>query len=233
MRKITIDFANCSCSKVAGYLGEKNATELKIIKPADLSGSKFLVAFMISGEVLRSKLFEADEEIKVKLWKQLTQDTTLYVQLESYDESEDYLGKSAVAKLVFQKSLNGSDAVTDTDDEDLISDITANTTMRKKLADNADVLVKFCVSDSGEILFDGKQIGNGNNSDGFSPIVNATEIEGGHRVTITDAEGKKSFDILDGKDYVLTEADKTEIAEITAGIIDTALLNAIGSGVLE
>jgi hypothetical protein len=33
--------------------------------------------------------------------------------------------------------------------------------------------------------------------------------------------------------YVLTEADKTEIAELSAGLIDTALLSAIGSGVLE
>lgn len=52
-------------------------------------------------------------------------------------------------------------------------------------------------------------------SGGFSPIVNITEIEGGHRVTITDIDGEKTFDVLDGidgNDYVLTEADKTEIA---------------------
>lgn len=34
-----------------------------------------------------------------------------------------------------------------------------------------------------------------------------------------------------GNDYVLTEADKNEIAEIAAGLIDTALLTIIGSGV--
>lgn len=34
-----------------------------------------------------------------------------------------------------------------------------------------------------------------------------------------------------GNDYVLTEADKTEIAEQAAGLIDTALLTIIGSGV--
>lgn len=75
--------------------------------------------------------------------------------------------------------------------------------------------------------------GGGSGSDGFSPIVNITEIEGGHRVTITDAEGTKTFDVLDGKDYVLTDADKSEIAELTAEIIDTSLASAIGTGVLE
>lgn len=34
-----------------------------------------------------------------------------------------------------------------------------------------------------------------------------------------------------GNDYVLTKADKTEIAEQAAGLIDTALLTIIGSGV--
>ena len=35
---------------------------------------------------------------------------------------------------------------------------------------------------------------------GFSPGVSVTAIAGGHRVTITDASGEKSFDVLDGKD---------------------------------
>jgi hypothetical protein len=35
--------------------------------------------------------------------------------------------------------------------------------------------------------------------DGFSPTVAVTEIEGGHRVTITDAEGTETFDVMDGE----------------------------------
>ena len=35
---------------------------------------------------------------------------------------------------------------------------------------------------------------------GFSPTVSVEDITGGHRVTITDAEGDKSFDVMDGKD---------------------------------
>ena len=53
--------------------------------------------------------------------------------------------------------------------------------------------------------------------DGVSPTVTVSDITGGHRITITDANGKKTTDVLDGKngsDYVLTEADKQEIADM-------------------
>lgn len=36
--------------------------------------------------------------------------------------------------------------------------------------------------------------------DGFSPTIEAVEITGGHRVTVTDADGIQSFDVMDGKD---------------------------------
>ena len=35
-------------------------------------------------------------------------------------------------------------------------------------------------------------------SDGISPVVSVETISGGHRITITDAEGSQSFDVLDG-----------------------------------
>lgn len=61
--------------------------------------------------------------------------------------------------------------------------------------------------------------------DGFSPTVNVTEIDGGHEVSITDKNGTKSFEVMDGEkgetgsdgytpvkgtDY-WTDTDKTEI----------------------
>ena len=52
--------------------------------------------------------------------------------------------------------------------------------------------------------------------DGFSPIVSTTNTAEGHRVSITDKEGVKSFVVLDGKpgpkgaDGVMTFADLTE-----------------------
>ena len=66
-------------------------------------------------------------------------------------------------------------------------------------------------------------------NDGVSPAVSVAAITGGNRVTITDAEGAKTFDVMDGaqgasgadgKDYVLTDTDKQEIAKTAAGLVD-------------
>lgn len=37
-------------------------------------------------------------------------------------------------------------------------------------------------------------------ADGISPVVAVEDIDGGHRVTITDKNGAKQFDVMDGKD---------------------------------
>ncbi len=85
-----------------------------------------------------------------------------------------------------------------------------------------------------ELYRKGGSGGGGNGADGFSPIIDTIEIEGGHRVTITDIEGTESFDVLDGvdgidgkdgkdgNDYVLTEADKAEIANAVLDSLQTA-----------
>lgn len=39
-----------------------------------------------------------------------------------------------------------------------------------------------------------------NGIDGISPIASIEDITGGHRVTITDKDGDKTFDVMDGKD---------------------------------
>lgn len=44
-----------------------------------------------------------------------------------------------------------------------------------------------------------KAIENGE-FNGVSPTVSVTEIDGGHRVTITDVNGTQSFDVMDGED---------------------------------
>lgn len=63
-------------------------------------------------------------------------------------------------------------------------------------------------------------------NDGISPTVEVSEDENGHRVEITDVYGTKSFVVKNGdngdpgEDYVLTEADKKEIAEMAAEMVD-------------
>lgn len=227
MRKITINFADCPYSLFAGYIGEHNATEIQVQKPAELSGATYSLAFMTNSEVIHSKNFSSNEEICVALWQQLTQSDALYVQLESRDENGNYLGKSAVAKLIFLKSVNGKNVIGDTDNHDVYSEITQNSAFRKSLEDNTDTLGKLSESDTGRLLFNGKPIGGGSGTGGFSPIVEVEAIEGGHRVTITDAEGTESFDVpngytpVKGVDY-FTEADKTEIANAVLDALETA-----------
>lgn len=62
-------------------------------------------------------------------------------------------------------------------------------------------------------------------ADGVSPTVELVAIDGGYRLSITDAEGTKTANILNGNtprkgvDY-FTEADKAEIAEAAAELVD-------------
>lgn len=54
-------------------------------------------------------------------------------------------------------------------------------------------------TDSG-FVFAGANGAPGNDGkDGVSPTVTVTAITGGHRVTITDATGTKTFDVMDGE----------------------------------
>ena len=167
MRQITVDFTSQTYPLFAGYVGEHNATEITAIKPADLEGVTYSLAFMTNGEVIHSEFFGADEEIKVTLWQQLTQDNTLYVQLEAYDENGDYLGKSGMVKLVLSNSVHGMDMIADADNPDVYSEIAQNSAFREVLEDNADTLDKLTTSVDGKLLFDGKEIegSSGNVSD--------------------------------------------------------------------
>lgn len=84
------------------------------------------------------------------------------------------------------------------------------------VADNIDTIVSESLDEakeSGE--FDGPP-----GDPGFSPAVIVTDITGGHRVTITDAEGDHAFNVMNGPPgpaYTLTEEDK---AEIVADVVD-------------
>jgi putative intracellular protease/amidase len=87
-------------------------------------------------------------------------------------------------------------------------------------------------AESAEAIAQGLQAaaeaGEFDGADGVSPTVSASAITGGHRLTITDVNGTDTVDVMDGEpgspgrdgnDYVLTEADKAEIASDAAEII--------------
>lgn len=70
-----------------------------------------------------------------------------------------------------------------------------------------------------------KASGEFDGADGVSPTVSVEVITGGHEVTITDAAhpSGQSFNVMDGtdgadgQDYILTSADKSDIADMVIG----------------
>ena len=65
--------------------------------------------------------------------------------------------------------------------------------------------------------------------DGTSPVVSVSAIEGGHRITITDANGTKTVDVLNGADGktpvkgtdYYTDADKSEMVNSVLAALPT------------
>ena len=70
-------------------------------------------------------------------------------------------------------------------------------------------------------------IGRVRGQDGVSPSVTVTEITGGHRVTITDASGTQTFDIMDGSFFVDDELDSTSENPAQNKVIVAALGNKV------
>lgn len=74
---------------------------------------------------------------------------------------------------------------------------------------------------------------NGRNGiDGKSPTVAIQSITGGHRIIIVDKNGEHGFNVSDGQDgndYILTEQDKREIADMidVQSLVDKAIETAI------
>lgn len=56
--------------------------------------------------------------------------------------------------------------------------------------------------------FDGEK-----GDDGFSPVITIAEISGGHKVTITTANGEESFNVMDGKDGTGSSTGEENVIE--------------------
>lgn len=61
---------------------------------------------------------------------------------------------------------------------------------------------------------------------GFSPTVGVEEISNGHRITITDQNGPKSFDVLDGAAGSLEAGDNIEIKDGRISVLTTDKIEA-------
>lgn len=83
---------------IAGRIGEHNATKLLITPPAQMQENGdigfYYVAFETGGKVYHSDRIEKANTIEVSLWKQLTENRSLAVQLEACSTDESVLEKS-------------------------------------------------------------------------------------------------------------------------------------------
>lgn len=76
-------------------------------------------------------------------------------------------------------------------------------------------------------------------ADGFSPTVSVSQITDGHRITITDAVGMHSFDVMDGSEisYELPPATKSTLGGVKVGtglsVGTDGTLSTVGLTVLE
>lgn len=68
--------------------------------------------------------------------------------------------------------------------------------------------------------------GDFDGEDGVSPTVTVTEITGGHRVTITDADGEHQYDVMDGADG----QDGTDGTDGTDGVSPAVTITTITGG---
>ena len=76
-------------------------------------------------------------------------------------------------------------------------------------------------------LTDKPTVTNGQDGeDGVSPTVSVATITGGHRVTITDVNGSKSFDVMDGEDGATGSATPTTYAVTTTSFVNSGAITA-------
>ncbi|MGN0546881.1 MAG: hypothetical protein ACI4I3_06070 [Acutalibacteraceae bacterium] len=146
MQTIAIDFNNPIPyeNMVIGKIGEHNATEIVITPPSELSDCEsvtiYIIAFVLGDMVIHSEPFKKAETLSVKLWRQLTAEPVMGIQLEAYDANENYIGKSElISSLRLSPSACGDDTVADTDNPDIASAVAANTLARHE-HENKDVL---------------------------------------------------------------------------------------------
>jgi len=127
-----------------GRMGEHNATRLIITPPAEMAECdkilNYVAAFVTEGKIIRSDFYPKSEQIEVPLCAQLTQDHSLGVQLEGYDDKGGLVVKSAViSELKLLPSAGGDETDFDCENGGMVSQINLNTLARHEHS-NADVL---------------------------------------------------------------------------------------------
>lgn len=118
MKTVRIDFNKMNPlvdGFVVGRIGEHNATKLLITPPTEMQSngdiSFYYVAFETGGKVYHSDRIEKAEIIEISLWKQLTENKTLSIQIEGCNKDESLLEKSVLLTgLCFLPSVCGEES---------------------------------------------------------------------------------------------------------------------------
>lgn len=160
----------------AGYIGEQDATKLKIIPPADmqaLNAAYYMVAFgVITGDgvctVVHSPPLDAD--FTVVLWGQLTQQRHLPCSLEAYGTDSNLIAKSAQVFLRFDKSVSGASGEIKENESPLLRDIVETVEFRQNFGE----------TESGALTYKGEPFGGVNRYADLpdKPSVNGVTLEG-------------------------------------------------------
>lgn len=158
-------------NNVLGFQGEHNATTLSIVPPDEMTNCEDIVAYKVAFELnncrhTRSELLEKTSPITIRLSSQITSSKEISVQVEGYSADGNLLVKSPkITKLTFADSVGGVSA--DYENEGgTASDIAANT-LARHTHKNAEVLASLSENKSGNLTYNGKEIGNssGGNSE--------------------------------------------------------------------
>ena len=68
---------------------------------------------------------------------------------------------------------------------------------------------------------------------GVSPTVTVTDIEGGHRITITDTTGPHSFDVLNGEDGPVQDVQVNGVSVLQDGVANVPVATSNSVGVVK
>ncbi len=170
MRTLRIDFSAENMlpdGEYVGRMGEHNATRLIVTPPAEMAEcdaiTNYVAAFVTEGKIIRSNIYSKSEQIEIPLCAQLTQDHSLGIQLEGYDNNGGLVVKSAViGELKLLPSAGGDETEFDGENSGLASQITLNTLARHQHS-NADVLGAIGES-NGNLTYNGNSVATQKNS---------------------------------------------------------------------
>lgn len=204
-----------ACNHVRIFEGEKNVDYLEILIPQVYSGINlsecdcaltYIIANgnennLLINDCLQGYLYKDMLVYQINIDERFTSvsgEIALYLTFTNNSSDNDTVLKTSTATIYIDEHPSGNRNIIE-EQKDLIAEVLLRS---KEALDTAKSIEER--ANNGD--FDGKQGEQGiqgekgeNGEDGYSPTVSITDIENGHKVTIQDKDGEKSFEVLNGK----------------------------------